>query len=322
MLFDVIDDIIFGSARKEMCTEFEKIIHKRFQMSSMRELTFFLGLQVTQKSDGIFISQDKYVGEILRNFDFSTVKIASTPMETSKPLLNDIEVEDVDDSPFDLEAYTDSDYAGASLDRKSTTRGCQFLGRRLISWQCKKQTIVASSTTKAEYVVASSCCVKNLVFHSKTKHIEIRHHFIRDSNEKKLIQMIKIHTNQNVADLLTKAFDVGRFQYLITKTELVRINIDDGNAYWNEIEVKSGILKVNTARLLLSEQLIMENKIIAIVDGKEFTITEASVRRHLQLADVDGISVLPTTDIFDQLSLMGYVLTDDKLTFQKGKISP
>ncbi|GKC98723.1 uncharacterized mitochondrial protein-like protein [Tanacetum coccineum] len=62
------------------------------------------------------------------------------------------------DSPFDLVAYTDSDYAGASLDRKSTTGGCQFLGSRLISWQCKKQTVVANSTTEAEYVAASSCC--------------------------------------------------------------------------------------------------------------------------------------------------------------------
>ncbi|GJR38825.1 hypothetical protein Tco_1214509 [Tanacetum coccineum] len=65
-----------------------------------------------------------------------------------------------------------------------------------------------------------------------------------------------------------------------------------------------------------------EQEITATVDGKEFTVTEASVRRHLQLADVEGISVLPTTKIFDQLSLMGYVLTDDKLTFQKGKFSP
>ncbi|GKC62360.1 hypothetical protein Tco_1094958 [Tanacetum coccineum] len=74
-------------------------------------------------------------------------------------------------------------------------------------------------------------------------------------------------------------------------------------------------------RLLLSEHFDNgEQEITAIVDGKEFTITEASVRRHLQLADVDGISVLPTTKIFAQLSLMGYVLTDDKLTFQKGKI--
>ncbi|GJR73853.1 putative ribonuclease H-like domain-containing protein [Tanacetum coccineum] len=154
-------------------------------MSSMGKLTFFLGLQVTEKDDGIFISQDKYMDEILKKFDFSTVKTASTPMETSKPLLKDAEAEDVDvhlyismirslmyltalrpdimfavcacarfqvtpkishlhavkrvfrylkgqpklglwypkDSPFDLEAYTDSDYAGASLDRKSTTGG-------------------------------------------------------------------------------------------------------------------------------------------------------------------------------------------------------
>ncbi|GJV04396.1 hypothetical protein Tco_1337965 [Tanacetum coccineum] len=112
------------------------------------------------------------------------------------------------DSPFYLEAYTVSDYAGASLDKKSTIGGCQFLGGRLISWQCKKQTIVANSTTEEKYVAAASCC-------GQTKHIEIRHHFIRDSNEKKLIQMIKIHTNHNVADLLTKAFDVRRFQYLI-----------------------------------------------------------------------------------------------------------
>ncbi|GKA27492.1 hypothetical protein Tco_0713660 [Tanacetum coccineum] len=145
-------------------------------------------------------------------------------------------------SSFDLESYSDSDYAGANLDRKSTTGGCQFLGRRLISWQCKKQTIVATSTTEAEYVAAASCCgqvlwiqnqmldygfnfmntkiyidnesticiVKNPVYHSKTKHIAIRHHFIRDAYEKKLIQVLKIHTDDNVADLLTKAFDVSR----------------------------------------------------------------------------------------------------------------
>ncbi|GKB12153.1 putative ribonuclease H-like domain-containing protein [Tanacetum coccineum] len=212
--------------------EFEKMMHKKFQMSSMGELTFFLALQVKQKEDGIFISQDKYVTKILKKFSFSDVNTSSTPMETQKPLLKDEDGQPKlglwypKDSPFDLVAYTNSDYARASLDRKFTTRGCQFLGCRLISWQCKKQTVVANSTTEAEYVAASSCCgqsticiVKNPVFHSKTKHIEIRHHFIRDSNEKKLIQMIKIHTDKNVADFLTKAFDLLLLGYLLLLVE-------------------------------------------------------------------------------------------------------
>ncbi|GKD17227.1 putative reverse transcriptase, RNA-dependent DNA polymerase [Tanacetum coccineum] len=120
------------------------------------------------------------------------------------------------DSPFHLVAYTDNDYAGASLDRKSIIGGCQFLVCRLISWQCKKQTMVANSITKAEYIAASDCC-------GQTNHIEIRHHFIRDSYEKKLIQMIKIHTDQNVADLLTKVFDVSRFQYLIASIGMLNL---------------------------------------------------------------------------------------------------
>ncbi|GJW39500.1 putative ribonuclease H-like domain-containing protein, partial [Tanacetum coccineum] len=84
-----VDDIIFGSTKKELCFVFEKLMHEKFQMSSMGELTFFLGLQVKQKKDVIFISQDKYVDEILKKFGFTEVNTASTPMETQNPLLKD-----------------------------------------------------------------------------------------------------------------------------------------------------------------------------------------------------------------------------------------
>ncbi|GJW59784.1 putative ribonuclease H-like domain-containing protein [Tanacetum coccineum] len=91
-----VDDIIFGSTKKSWCDEFEALMKSRFQMSSMGELTFFLGLQVKQKENGIFISHDKYVAKILKKFDFINVKTASTPIETQKPLVKDEEASDVD----------------------------------------------------------------------------------------------------------------------------------------------------------------------------------------------------------------------------------
>ncbi|GJU76389.1 putative ribonuclease H-like domain-containing protein [Tanacetum coccineum] len=255
-----VDDIIFGSTNKSWCDEFEALMQSRFQMT-----------------------------EILKKFDLVNVKAAITPIETKLPLTKDEEAFDVDvtlkiyhlntvkrifkylkgkpnlglwyprESPFDLEAFSDSDYGGSNLDRKSTTGGCQFLGQRLISWQCKKQTIVATSTTEAEYVAASNycgqvlwvqnqlldygfnfmntkihidnestiCIMKNPVYHSKTKYIEIRHHFIRDCYEKKLISVEKIHTDLNVADLLTKPFDGPRFNYLVVSIVKFRHSMDE-----------------------------------------------------------------------------------------------
>ncbi|GJT34578.1 putative ribonuclease H-like domain-containing protein [Tanacetum coccineum] len=155
-----VDDIIFGSTKKEMCDDFEKLMKDKFQMSSMGELTFFLGLQVKQKKDGIFISLDKYVAEILRKFNYTDVKSASITIDLEKPFTKDGDAEDVNvylyrsmigslmyliasmpdiiylkgkptlglwyarDSSFELVAYTDSDYAGATQDRKFTTGGC------------------------------------------------------------------------------------------------------------------------------------------------------------------------------------------------------
>ncbi|GJX73680.1 putative ribonuclease H-like domain-containing protein [Tanacetum coccineum] len=185
-----VDDIIFGSTKKYLCTEFESLMHKKFQMSSMGELTFFLGLQVMHRDDGIFISQDKsMIGSLIyltaSRPDIMFAVCACARFQVTPKVSHLHAVKRIfrylkgqpklglwypRDSTFDLEAFSDSDCAGASLDRKSITG----------------------------------------VFHSKTKHIEIRHHFIRDSYDKKLIQVIKIHTDHNVADLLTKAFDVSK----------------------------------------------------------------------------------------------------------------
>ncbi|GJX22855.1 putative ribonuclease H-like domain-containing protein [Tanacetum coccineum] len=270
-----VDDIIFGSTKKSWCDDFEALMQSRFQMKILKKFNF-----VSVKTTSTPIETQK---PLVKDEEASDVDVhlyrsmigslmyltASRPdimfavcacsrfqvtPKTShlsavkrifrylkgKPKLG-LWYPRV--SSFDLEAYSDSDYAGANLDRKSTTGGCQFLGRRLISWQCKKQTIMATSTTEAEYVAATNCCgqvlwiqnqmldyglnfmnikiyidnesticiVKNPVYHSKTKHIAIRHHFIRDAYEKKLIQVLKIHTDDNVADLLTKAFDVSSY---------------------------------------------------------------------------------------------------------------
>ncbi|GJV87482.1 putative ribonuclease H-like domain-containing protein [Tanacetum coccineum] len=92
-----VDDIIFGSTKKELCDEFKKLMKDKFQMSSMGELTFFLGLQIQQKKKGIFISQDKYVNEILRKFNYIDVKSASTPTDLEKPLVQDGDAADVDE---------------------------------------------------------------------------------------------------------------------------------------------------------------------------------------------------------------------------------
>nr|GEX46033.1 hypothetical protein [Tanacetum cinerariifolium] len=175
-----VDDIIFGSSNPQLCREFAALMHEKFQMSATGELTLFLGLQVLQKKDGIFLSQDKYVGDILKKFGYSDVRSANTPMDKENPwgkmdLCHLYVVKRIfsylkghpklglwypKESPFDLVAYSDSDYGGATQDKKSTTGGCQFLGRRLISWQFKKQTIVATSTTEAEYVAAASGCTQ------------------------------------------------------------------------------------------------------------------------------------------------------------------
>ena len=146
-------------------------------------------------------------------------------------------------SSFNLIGYSDSDYAGCKVDRKSTSGTCQFLGRSLVSWTSKKQNSVALSTAEAEYISAGSCCAQllwmrqtlrdyginlknvpllcdnesaikianNPVQHSRTKHIDIRHHLLRDHVSKGDIEISHVRTEKQLADIFTKPLDEHRF---------------------------------------------------------------------------------------------------------------
>jgi hypothetical protein len=139
-------------------------------------------------------------------------------------------------SSLALHGFSNADFAGCRLDRKSTSGTCQFLGSSLVSWSSRKQSSVAQSTTEAEYVTVASCCsqllwitytmsdfgeeythvplqcdstsarsvIKNPVLHSKTKHIEVRYHFLRDNVEKGMITLIHVRTHDQLADIFTK----------------------------------------------------------------------------------------------------------------------
>jgi hypothetical protein len=149
-------------------------------------------------------------------------------------------------STFDLIGYSDADYAGCKIDRKSTLGTCQFLRRSLVSWASKKQNSVALSTAESEYIAAGHCCVQllwmrqtlrdygyklsknpflcdnesairmadNPIEHSRTKHIDIRYHFLRDHQQKGDIEIAYVNTHNQLADIFTKPLDEKTFSKL------------------------------------------------------------------------------------------------------------
>ncbi|GKC41798.1 putative ribonuclease H-like domain-containing protein [Tanacetum coccineum] len=357
-----VDDIIFGSTKKSLSTEFEQLMHKRFQMSSIGELTFFLGLQVEQRKDDIFLSQDKYVYDILNKFGFSSVKTASTPIERHKPLSKDVDGTDVDvhlyrsmigslmyltssrpDIMFAVRACSRFQVQpkashmhevkiiirylkGASLDRKSTTGGCPFLGSRLISWQCKKQIIMANSITEAEYIAASNCC-RQLIealfeeriygtmciivadYTSWILRMACKNFQVMKMDKKELAiprqtTTGKEFSNPLMAGSLPKTISAKVSTASLTYPTIYASYIEQ---FWNTATSKT----VNTIK-----------QIHAIVDDKAVVISESSVRSDILLDDEDGITCLTNAEIFENLALMGYEQLSTKLTFQKGSFSP
>jgi len=277
-----------------------------FEMSLMGELTFFLGLQIKQYKDCLFISQSKYTKELLKKYGMENCKPMSTPMSSNAYLETDLTGKDVDEKTYrgmigsllyltssrpdimfstclcarfqskpkeshmtavkrilkylkgtvnvglwypkgntcSLVGYTDADYAGCRVERKSTSGACHLFCGSLVSWSCRKQNCVALSTAEAEYIAAGSCCAqllwlkqqvsdygieissipikcdntsaicltKNPIQHSRTKHIDIRHHFIKEHVLNNDVILEFVETSKQLADIFTKPLNRDQFE--------------------------------------------------------------------------------------------------------------
>src|SRR4051812_36553978 len=302
-----VDDIIFGCTDQHYSDEFAYMMSEEYQMSMMGELKFFLGLQIRQQHNGIFISQVKYLKECLKKFGMQDCKGIKTPMPTNGHLGPDENGEDYDQKVYrsmigsllylcasrpdimlslsmcaryqaapkeshhqavkrilrlahtptlglwyprgtklDLVGYSDSDYAGDRVDRKSTSGTSHFLGHSLVCWSSKKQNCVSLSTAEENYIAVGASCSQllwmkqtlkdyginlkkvpllcdnesaikisqNPVQHSGTKHIEIRYHFLRDHVLKGDIVISHVKIEDRLDDIFTKPLDEKRFSAL------------------------------------------------------------------------------------------------------------
>ncbi|KAK6143484.1 hypothetical protein DH2020_023832 [Rehmannia glutinosa] len=312
-----VDDIIFGATNDSLCKKFSKLMQVEFEMSMMGELNFFLGLQIKQCQEDIYISQSKYTKELLKKFGIEEGRTVSTPMATNVKIDKDEKGKSVDESKyrgmigsllyltasrpdilhvvclctrfqsnpkeshmsvvkrifrylkgtiqyglfypknenFSLKGYSDSDYAGNIDDRKSTSGSCQFLGDCLVSWFSKKQNCVSLSTAEAEYISAAFCCTQllwmkqtladykcffenvpifcdnisainiaqNPVHHNRTKHIEIRHHFLRDCVSKRKIEIYFVPSQDQLADIFTKPLSSETFASIQARLGIMHI---------------------------------------------------------------------------------------------------
>ncbi|KAM7516070.1 hypothetical protein LguiA_005653 [Lonicera macranthoides] len=307
-----VDDLLVTGSSKELIDKFKEEMKDVFEMTDLGRMTFFLGLQVNQKKNEIFLCQHKYAKEILKKFNMEGCKPNATPMNQKEKFCSEDGAEKVDErlyrsligclmyltatrpdimhavsllsrymhcaseihfqsakrilryvkgtidygvrfsqvKNFSLHGYSDSDWAGCVDDMRSTSGYCFSFGSGIFSWCSKKQEVIAQSTAEAEYVAAAAAVnqalwirklmidlhmeqqegtqifvdnqaaisiANNPVFHGKTKHFKIKLYFLREVQREGEVQLIHCQTQNQSADILTKALPKSRYEFLRQK---------------------------------------------------------------------------------------------------------
>ncbi|GJR19756.1 putative ribonuclease H-like domain-containing protein [Tanacetum coccineum] len=310
-----VDDIIFGSTNKELCTGFEKLIKDNFQMSSMGELTFFLGLQVQEKEDGIFISQDKYVAEILKKFNYTDVKSAFTLVDLEKPLVKDGDADDVDVHLYRsmIGSLMYLMHLGQIL--------CLLFIAFASSFKLPPKDITSLSSQENFLVFKSQKATLGLKVGDEAVHKELGDRMERAATTTSSLEAeqdsgsgprcqdtilgdVDAQTSDGFHEIID-FLNANQIRYALTVNPII---------YTSCIQQFWATAKANTIN--------GEHQLQALIDKKKVIITESSIRSDLHLEDAEGTDCLPTATIFKELARMGYEKPSQKLTFYKAFFSP
>ena len=314
-----VDDLIYTGNNEVMFTEFKDSMQREFDMSDLGRMKYFLGIEVVQTANAIFICQQKYAHEVLERFGMGQSNAVANPMvpgcKLSKEGNGDSKVDATEykrlvgsllyltatrpdimysvgmisrymDQPTEMHlqsakrilryirgtadlgisykrggegsliAFADSDYAGDVDDRRSTSGYVFMLGTGAVSWSSKKQPVVTLSSTEAEFIAAASCACqgvwmrrimeklgqvqgrsttifcdntsaiklsKNPVLHGRSKHIDVRFHFLRELTRDGVIELIQCSTKEQLSDIMTKPLKVETFLKLREQLGMCRL---------------------------------------------------------------------------------------------------
>ncbi|GJR40634.1 retrovirus-related pol polyprotein from transposon TNT 1-94 [Tanacetum coccineum] len=246
-----VDDIIFASTNTAMCDEFANQMTNKFKMSMMGQMSFFLGLQISQSPKSIFINQSKYTSEIVKKYGLHSTDSVDTPIIKNKKLDEDLQGKLVDATLY-------HGMIGSLMYLTSSRPDLNHVVYLCARWSSKKQKSTAISSTEAEYISFSGffsqilwmrsqltdygfkfnkiplycdnksaialCC--NNVQHSRAKHIDIRYHFIKEQVENGIVKLYFVRTVYQLADIFTKPFPLERFNFLIDKVGMRSMSLE------------------------------------------------------------------------------------------------